>query len=124
MIPQLANTFNVSALGVSSILGTYYYTYSTASLVAGILLDRLGAKYIVPAGMVILGVGCLLFGLPQEGMGYLGRLLQGAGSAFAFTGLCTWPRTACRLSASQPPSESRSAWVCSAARLARSWSVG
>jgi MFS family permease len=86
MIPQLANTFNVSTLGVSSILGTYYYTYSTASLVAGILLDRLGAKYVVPAGMVILGVGCLLFGLPQEGMGYLGRLLQGAGSAFAFTG--------------------------------------
>ena len=86
MIPQLAKAFNVSALGVSGILGTYYYTYSTASLVAGILLDRLGAKYIVPAGMVILGIGCLLFVLPQEGMGYLGRLLQGAGSAFAFTG--------------------------------------
>jgi MFS family permease len=86
MIPQLAKTFNVSALDVSGILGTYYYTYSTASLVAGILLDRLGAKHIVPLGMVILGLGCLLFVLPQEGMGYLGRLLQGAGSAFAFTG--------------------------------------
>jgi MFS family permease len=86
MIPQLAKAFNVSALGVSGILGTYYYTYSTASLVAGILLDRLGAKYIVPAGMAILGLGCLLFVFPQEGMGYLGRLLQGAGSAFAFTG--------------------------------------
>jgi MFS family permease len=86
MIPQLAKAFNVSALDVSGILGTYYYTYSTASLVAGILLDRLGAKYIVPAGMVILGLGCLLFAVPQEGMGYLGRMLQGAGSAFAFTG--------------------------------------
>ena len=86
MIPQLGKAFNVSALGVSGILGTYYYTYSTASLVAGILLDRLGAKYIVPLGMAILGVGCFLFVLPQEGMGYLGRLLQGAGSAFAFTG--------------------------------------
>jgi MFS family permease len=50
------------------------------------LLDRLGAKYIVPAGMAILGLGRLLFMLPQEGMGYLGRLLQGARSAFAFTG--------------------------------------
>jgi MFS family permease len=86
MIPELAKAFNVSALEVSGILGTYYYTYSTASLVAGVLLDRLGAKYIVPAGMVILGLGCLVFVLPQEGMGYLGRLLQGAGSAFAFTG--------------------------------------
>ena len=86
MIPQLAKTFGVSTLGVSDILGTYYYTYSTASLVAGVLLDRLGAKYVVSIGMAILGVGCLVFMAPQEGAGYLGRLLQGAGSAFAFTG--------------------------------------
>ncbi len=86
MIPQLVKTFGVSTLAVSDILGTYYYTYSTASLVAGILLDRLGAKYVVSTGMAILGIGCLLFVFPQEGAGYLGRLLQGAGSAFAFTG--------------------------------------
>ena len=86
MIPQLAKTFDVSTLGISDILGTYYYTYSTASLVAGVLLDRLGAKYVVSTGMAILGFGCLLFMAPQEGAGYLGRLLQGAGSAFAFTG--------------------------------------
>jgi MFS family permease len=86
MIPQLSQTFGVSTLGVSGILGTYYYTYSTASLVAGILLDRLGAKYVVSTGMAILGLGCLLYMIPEEGAGYLGRLLQGAGSAFAFTG--------------------------------------
>jgi MFS family permease len=86
MIPELAKTFGVSTLGVSDILGTYYYTYSTASLVAGVLLDRLGAKYVVSTGMAILGIGCLLFMAPQEAAGYLGRLLQGAGSAFAFTG--------------------------------------
>jgi MFS family permease len=86
MIPQLAQSFGVSTLGVSNILGMYYYTYSTASLVAGILLDRLGAKYVVSTGMAILGIGCLLFMAPQEWAGYLGRLLQGAGSAFAFTG--------------------------------------
>jgi MFS family permease len=86
MIPQLAKSFGVSTLGVSDILGTYYYTYSTASLVAGVLLDRLGAKYVVSIGMAILGIGCLFFVVPQEGTGYLGRLLQGAGSAFAFTG--------------------------------------
>src|SRR5882757_10298475 len=86
MIPQLAKTFGVSTLGVSDILGTYYYTYSTASLLAGVLLDRLGAKYVVSTGMAILGVGCLFFMAPQEGAGYLGRLLQGGGSAFAFTG--------------------------------------
>ncbi|MGH8159944.1 MAG: MFS transporter [Rhodanobacter sp.] len=86
MIPELAHTFSVSALGVSSILGMYYYTYSTTSLVAGVLLDRLGAKYVVPTGMAVLGIGCLLFTLPVPGMSDAGRLLQGAGSAFAFTG--------------------------------------
>ena len=86
MIPQLAKIFSVSTLGVSDILGSYYYTYSTASLIAGVLLDRLGAKYVISSGMAILGVGCVLFMAPQEGAGYLGRLLQGGGSAFAFTG--------------------------------------
>jgi MFS family permease len=79
MIPQLAATFGVSTLGVSGILGTYYYTYSTASLVAGILLDRFGAKYVVSFGMAILGFGCLLFMAPQEGAGYLGRYLASHG---------------------------------------------
>lgn len=86
MIPELSQAFGVTALGVSAILGYYYYTYSTTSLVAGILLDRFGARYVVPAGMALLAVGCLLFGIPQASMGGIGRLLQGAGSAFAFTG--------------------------------------
>ncbi|HEY4144396.1 MFS transporter [Pinirhizobacter sp.] len=86
MMPELVRAFGVPALGVSSILGTYYYTYSTTSLVAGILLDRLGAKYVVPAGMAVLGAGCLVFAVPQVWTGDVGRMLQGAGSAFAFTG--------------------------------------
>jgi len=86
MLPELATAFGTSSLGVSAILGTYYYTYSTTSLVAGALLDRLGAKFVVPAGMAILGIGCFLFALPDAAAGEAGRLLQGAGSAFAFTG--------------------------------------
>lgn len=86
MIPELSHAFGVTALGLSSVLGVYYYTYSTTSLIAGVLLDRFGAKHVVPAGMVILGAGCLLFGVPNKHLGEFGRLLQGAGSAFAFTG--------------------------------------
>lgn len=86
MIPELSSAFGVNAVGVSSILGVYYYTYSTASLVAGLLLDRFGAKYVVPAGMAVLGAGCLIFAVPEVWAGNVGRLMQGAGSAFAFTG--------------------------------------
>jgi MFS family permease len=86
MIPHLATAFGTSAIGVSAILGTYYYTYSTTSLIAGAALDRLGAKKVVPVGIFILAVGCLLFSVSTSTAGYTGRLLQGAGSAFAFTG--------------------------------------
>jgi MFS family permease len=86
MIPELAHTFGVDTVGVGAILGAYYYTYSLAGLVAGIALDRTGAKYALPAGITIVALGCLLFALPGSVAGTSGRLLQGAGSAFAFTG--------------------------------------
>ncbi len=86
MIPQLESSFNTTALGISAILGAYYYTYSTMSLVAGAALDHLGAKRTVPIGAAILGIGCLFFSAASMMSGETGRLLQGAGSAFAFTG--------------------------------------
>lgn len=86
MIPELARLFGVSTVGVSAIVGTYYYTYAATSLVAGVLLDRYGAKYVIPAGTFILACGCAAFALPHPIAGDIGRLLQGAGSAFAFTG--------------------------------------
>src|SRR6202041_3958030 len=61
MIPELETSFNTTALGISTILGMYYYTYSSMSLVAGTALDRLGAKRTVPIGAAILGIGCLVF---------------------------------------------------------------
>src|SRR5271169_6963656 len=86
MIPELEGSFHTTALGLSAILGAYYYTYSTLSLVAGAALDRLGAKRTVPVGAAILGIGCLVFSGGSVLAGDVGRLLQGAGSAFAFTG--------------------------------------
>jgi MFS family permease len=86
MIQHLSTAFGTTAIGVSAILGTYYYTYSTTSLIAGAALDRLGAKKVVPVGIFILAIGCLLFSVSTTTAGYTGRLLQGAGSAFAFTG--------------------------------------
>jgi MFS family permease len=86
MIPQLAGAFGETAVGVSAILGAYYYTYSITSLVAGMALDRTGARYAVAFGSAILGAGCLIFALAGSVDGHIGRLLQGAGSSFAFTG--------------------------------------
>ena len=86
MIPQLAEQFKVTSVGLVAIIGTYYYTYSTVSLVAGLALDKFGAKYSLFVGTFILGLGALLFVLSNSFAGNTGRLLQGAGCAFAFPG--------------------------------------
>lgn len=86
MIAELSQAFHVNPLGVSTILGTYYYTYSATSLIAGVALDRYGAKSPIAIGTAILALGCLLFAVPVVVSGDAGRMLQGAGSAFAFTG--------------------------------------
>src|SRR5215831_10304411 len=62
MIPQLSEAFGVSALGVTSIVGMFYYGYSPFSLVAGAAIDRFGAKRIIPIGAALVGVGALAFG--------------------------------------------------------------
>src|SRR5580700_1111473 len=86
MVPELAKAFGTTSVGVAVVLGTYYYTYSIMSLVAGASLDWLGAKRALPVGLLLFASGCLFFLLPSLGAGYTVRLLQGAGSAFAFTG--------------------------------------
>lgn len=86
MIPQLSDNFSVSEIGLVGIIGTYYYTYSTCSLIAGIALDKYGAKYSLFVGTLILGIGCLFFLISSQSYGVVGRLLQGAGCAFAFPG--------------------------------------
>ncbi len=86
MLPELTSAFGLSAIGVSSLIGVYYYTYSAFAIVSGACFDRYGAKYVLPAGIVMVSGGAVLFGLGIGAAAEIGRLLQGAGSAFAFTG--------------------------------------
>ena len=86
MIPELTKAYGLTTLGVSSLLGLYYYTYSTFALVSGAALDRWGAKYTIPIGIFLLAIGLVMFGVGSAWMAYVGRLLQGAGAAFAFVG--------------------------------------
>ena len=86
MITDLAQNYNISKENLVSLIGTYYYTYSIFALIAGICLDKFGARYSMFAGCFILGIGCILFIASSQFAGTTGRLLQGAGSAFAFPG--------------------------------------
>ena len=86
MIPQLSEAFGLSATGVASMVGIFYYGYSPFSLVAGAAMDRLGPRKVVPIGAATVGVGALLFATGNSGLATLGRFLQGAGGVFALVG--------------------------------------
>src|SRR6266478_6521652 len=82
MIPQLSTAFGATAVGVSAIIGTYYYTYSVTNLVAGVALDRTGGKWVIAIGAFVLAAGCFGFAVSNSVAANLGRLLQGAGLWF------------------------------------------
>jgi MFS family permease len=86
MMPQLSEAFGLSAIGVASMVGLFYYGYSPFSLVAGAAIDRLGPRKVVPIGAAAVGIGALLFASGSGGAASVGRLLQGAGGVFALVG--------------------------------------
>jgi MFS family permease len=86
MMPQLSEAFGLSALGVASIVGMFYYGYSPFSLVAGAAIDRMGTRRLLPVAAAAVGVGALLFATGNSGAASVGRFLQGAGGVFALVG--------------------------------------
>src|ERR1700751_6412125 len=68
MMPQLSAAFGLTALGVASIVGLFYYGYSPFSLVAGAAMDRLGPRKVLPIGAIAVGIGALLFATGGTGM--------------------------------------------------------
>src|SRR6476469_4488508 len=86
MMPQLTDAFGVNALGVSAIVGMFYYGYSPFSLVAGTTLDRFGAKRVIPVGAAMVGIGAIMFGSGNVVAANVVRFLQGAGGAYSLVG--------------------------------------
>ena len=50
MMPELTAAFGLSAVGVASLVGLFYYGYAPFSLVAGVRMDQLGPRKVVPLG--------------------------------------------------------------------------
>jgi len=86
MMPQLSAAFGLTAAGVASLAGLFYYGYSPFSLVAGVAMDRIGPRRVVPIGAAAVGLGALLFASGNTTLANAGRLLQGAGGVFALVG--------------------------------------
>src|SRR6188472_3775624 len=74
------------AAGVASLVGLFYYGYSPFSLVAGVAMDQLGPRKVVPLGAALVGIGALLFATGNTQVASVGRFIQGAGGVFALVG--------------------------------------
>ena len=55
MVPELSTAFGLSAVGVASLVGLFYYAYAPFSLVAGVAMDQLGPRKVVPLGAATRG---------------------------------------------------------------------
>src|SRR4051794_4217981 len=86
MMPQLSEAFGITAAGVASMAGLFYYGYSPFSLVAGAAMDRIGPRRVVPIGAAAVGIGALMFASGNATLANVGRFIQGAGGVFALVG--------------------------------------
>jgi MFS family permease len=86
MVPELTEAFGLSAVGLASLVGLFYFGYAPFSLVAGVAMDQLGPRRVVPLGAALLGVGAILFASGDPTIAAAGRFLQGAAGVFALIG--------------------------------------
>lgn len=79
---------HISALVAGLLSSSFYYVYTTLQIPVGLLFDRYNTRILLVSNAILCSLGCFLFAsghsLPTL---FLGRLIIGAGSAFAFVGL-------------------------------------
>ena len=86
MVPELSSAFGMSAVGIASLVGLFYWAYAPFSLVAGVAMDQVGPRAVVPVGAATVAVGAILFSTGDPTLGSIGRFMQGAGGVFALIG--------------------------------------
>lgn len=92
--PQLMERFDTSAAGIAQFLGVYYIGYTLAHIPIAILLDRVGAKIILPICIFLVCLGLLPLNYSSSLLyATLGRVLIGIGSAAGVLGVFKVLRT-------------------------------
>lgn len=77
---------NSTSLGIVS--GFYYWSYTSLQLPSGLLYDRYPKHKIIASAFLTCAVGTAIFAIATSPTtAIVGRLLMGAGSAFAFVGV-------------------------------------
>jgi MFS family permease len=82
------NEQHFSALTAGLLSSAFYYVYTTMQIPVGILFDRYNVRFLLFINAALCSVGCFVFATGHDlPLLFLGRLIIGAGSAFAFVGV-------------------------------------
>ncbi|MGH1350874.1 MAG: MFS transporter [Methyloligellaceae bacterium] len=84
---QISTYFQLSNAGFGTLVSLFFWIYAPMQLAVGVLLDRYGARHLLPAAILTCSVGVLIFSQsPNAIAAGLGRLCIGLGASFAFVG--------------------------------------
>jgi MFS family permease len=84
---ELMQDFGATGAIIGLLSATYFYAYAGLMIPAGVLLDRLGVRWVVAAGGLVMGAGTFLMALaPGSALLFAGRFLVGAGASVMFVG--------------------------------------
>jgi MFS family permease len=86
---QLMHDYHIDAAMLAWTASSYFITYTLMQIPAGLVFDRFNLKTVVCIACFFCALGLWLFTLPNVLSLVLGRMLMGAGSAFAFISVLT-----------------------------------
>ncbi|MDA8441345.1 MAG: MFS transporter [Peptococcaceae bacterium] len=81
LIPVVAPAFHFDAAQAGSFMSAFYFGYIITQLPAGVLVDRLGPRYILAIGLILEGIMMyLMHSMTGYGMGFWLRFFMGLGA--------------------------------------------
>lgn len=88
IIGAIMHEQSLSALTAGLLSSSFYYVYTSLQIPVGLLFDRYNTRSLLSINAFFCALGCFLFATSHSLFTlFCGRLIIGAGSAFAFVGL-------------------------------------
>ncbi|WP_332247941.1 MFS transporter [Legionella tunisiensis] len=88
IIGAIMHDMQLSAWQAGLLSSSFYYVYTSMQIPVGMLFDRKNTRLLLTLNALLCTIGCIFFAQSTSLFSLIiGRLLIGAGSAFAFVGL-------------------------------------
>ncbi len=87
MIHPLMQQYNVGAGEIGLLSAFYYYAYTPLQIPSGMVIDKYSIRWVLTLSILTCILGAVIFAaFPVLYVAFIGRILMGIGSAFAFVG--------------------------------------